>query len=551
MNQQENNPGRMDFDLEAVLAAFLVEADEGLDAMEQSLIALESGSAEPDVLHDIFRVAHTIKGNAAALQLEPLVAFAHEVEDLLESLRNHELATTEDVISLLLAAVDEFRVLVPAAAAGSTELTARQAGLKSEIQVIVKGTGRNKAPELPQGTPSLTKTPNGAASPSGARRTLRADIERLDVILNLTGEIAIAHGRLRQMIEKLSGQQGAEILEVHRDTERLYLDLQEQVMSIRMVPVGPVFRQLGRTIRDAAHSHDKQARLEVVGEEVEIDTTVVEHLKDALLHMVRNAVDHGIETTTVREAAGKEACGVITLSASHSAGNILIEVRDDGAGLDRNRIAERARKLGLVSETDRLTDDELFSFIFEAGFSTAESVTDLSGRGVGMDVVRRKIEALRGTVRVSSKEGKGTVITIRLPLTLAILEGFSVTCGEETFVIPLEYVTECIEAPASEENNSGIVNLRDKALPYVRLRELFGLPAATVARQNIVIVNSGGLHAGIAVDGLLGSTQAVIKPLAKIFRDIPEISGSTILGDGRVGLILDVPGLIRQVAQLN
>ena len=352
------------------------------------------------------------------------------------------------------------------------------------------------------------------------------------------------------MVEKLQGEQGSEIVAVHRETERLYLDLQEQVLSIRMVPVGPVFRQLGRIIRDAAKSHGKEARLEIIGDDVEIDTTVVEHLKDALLHMVRNAVDHGIESPDARKAAAKQACGVITLSAAHSAGNIFIEVSDDGAGLDRRRIAEKARALGLMSESDRFSDDELFGLIFEAGFSTAQTITDLSGRGVGMDVVRRKIEALRGTVHVSSKEGVGTTISIRLPLTLAILEGFSVSCADETFVIPLEYVKECIDLPARTEHESDIVNLRGKALPYVRLRELFGLPTSKADRQSIVIVSSGGVEAGVAVDGLLGATQAVIKPLAKIFRDIPEISGSTILGDGRVGLILDVPGLIRQ-AQTN
>ena len=542
----------MDFDRDAVLSAFLAESEEGLAAMEHALLALESGVAGSDVLHDIFRDAHTIKGNAAALELGPLVTFAHEVEDLLESLRNQELAFTQDVVSLLLAAVDEFRVLVPAAVSGAVTLTPRQNEIKSEIESIVKQHSNAGIPSLPQAMTSPA-TPSGAAiTPSGARRTLRADIERLDDILTLTGEIAIAHGRLRQMIEALKGEQGSAILEVHRDTERLCLDLQEQVMRIRMVPVGPVFRQFGRTIRDAAHSHGKQARLEVVGEDVEIDTTVVEHLKDALLHMVRNAVDHGIEEPAARTAAGKPESGVITLSAAHSAGNIIIEVKDDGAGLDRTRILEKARAHGLISDRDRLSDEDLFRFILEAGFSTARSVTDLSGRGVGMDVVRRKIEALRGSIQVSSKEGKGTTITIRLPLTLAILEGFSVTCGEETYVIPLEYVTECVELP--EENDSkgsDIISLRGNALPYVRLRELFGLPTASVGRQNIVIVTSGGLHAGIAVDELLGATQAVIKPLAKIFREIPEISGSTILGDGRVGLIIDVPGLIRQVAQTN
>lgn len=544
MSASSNNPTQFDFDREAVLIAFQAEAEEGISTIEQALIALESGSKEPELLNDIFRVAHTIKGNAAALELKPLVEFAHAVEDLLDGLRSHEIAVNEDVISLLLTIVDELRVLIPAAAEGAPTLTERQSRLKFVIDSLVDGeAGKQTTSPVPSTAPSFTGQDKTAAS---VRRTIRADIERLDDILNLTGEIAIAQGRLRQMIEQLKGEQGAEILEIHRETERLYLGLQEQVTSIRMVPVGPVFRQLARTVRDAAHSHAKQARLEIFGDDVEIDTTVVEHLKDALLHMVRNAIDHGIEIPAAREAAGKKACGLITLAAAHSAGNILIEIRDDGAGLDRRRIAEKAKSLGLMSESDRLTDDELFRFVFEAGFSTAKSVTDLSGRGVGMDVVRRKIEALRGSIHVSSQEGKGTTITIRLPLTLAIMEGFSVTCGAETFVIPLEYVTECIELTNSEQGSSDIVNLRGSVLPYVRLRELFSMPPAAEARQNIVIVSANGFQAGLAVDKLLGSTQAVIKPLAKIFRDIPEISGSTILGDGRVGLILDVPGLIRQ-----
>jgi two-component system, chemotaxis family, sensor kinase CheA len=549
MTQPDKESMQMDFDRDAVLAAFLAESEEGLAAMEQSLIALETGSAEPEVLHDIFRVAHTIKGNAAALELTPLVNFAHEVEDLLEGLRSQEIAISEDVISLLLATVDELRVLVPSAIAGATSLTPRQNRLRSDIEALARGSRSGVAPASNQAVVPQSSSSTNVVQ-SVARRTLRADISRLDDILNLTGEIAIAHGQLRQMIEKLKGEQAVDILEVHRDTERLYLDLQEQVMRIRMVTVGPVFRQLGRTVRDVAKSHGKEARLEIVGDDVEIDTTIVEHLKDALLHMVRNAVDHGIETPEARVAAGKPACGVINLSASHSAGNILIEIRDDGSGLDRRRIAEKARALGLISESERLNDEELFGLIFEAGFSTAESVTDLSGRGVGMDVVRRKIEALRGNVHVSSKEGTGTVINIRLPLTLAILEGFSVACADETFVIPLEYVKECIELPEQSDGASDIVNLRGQAIPYVRLRDLFGFPPSSTGRQNIVIVSSGGVQAGVAVDGLLGATQAVIKPLAKIFRDIPEISGSTILGDGRVGLILDVPGLIRQ-AQTN
>jgi two-component system chemotaxis sensor kinase CheA len=539
-----------DFDREAVLASFLVESEEGLDLMEHALVQMESNPSDPELLHSIFRVAHTLKGNATSLELRDLAGFAHVVEDLLDVLREQQSLPGADLISLLLKAVDELRAMVAASAAGPRELTGAQQKLRKEIaREVEKRAKRTVTVTEAQGESSSAVKLD--ALPGTGRRTLRADVEKLDHMLNLTGEIVIAQGRLRRMIEKLDVEQGRAILEMHREAERLYMDLQGEVMSIRMVPVGPLFRQFVRPVRDLANSHGKLARLEVVGGDVEIDTTVLEQLKDPLLHLLRNAVDHGFEKPAVRESRGKNPCGLLRLTAAHSGGNIIVKLEDDGAGFDRTRILEKAKRLGLTSSKDEARDEDLYGLVFRAGFSTAESVTDLSGRGVGLDVVRRNIDNLRGTVEVSSVAGTGSTITIRLPLTLAIIDGFSVRVGSETFIVPLEHVTECTELPERQRSleASGILNLRGTALPYVRLRRAFSLPGEAPKRENIVVVKVNEFHAGIAVDELLGGMQTVVKPLGRAFRGVPGISGSTVLGDGRVGLIIDVPGLLRGVMQ--
>jgi two-component system chemotaxis sensor kinase CheA len=321
-------------------------------------------------------------------------------------------------------------------------------------------------------------------------------------------------------------------------------------MDVRLVPVGPLFQQFARSVRDISQSHNKLARLEIVGADVEVDTRVLEHLKDPLLHMIRNAVDHGIESPRVRHSVGKVPCGALTLTAFHKAGNILIQLSDDGAGFNRQRILAKARALDLLPGGEKITDQELFNLVFKAGFTTADTITDLSGRGVGMDVVRRNIELLRGNIEIQSTEGKGTTITIRLPLTLAIIDGFSVIANNETYVIPLEMISECLELPADQISNEavGVLSLRGEPLPYVRLREVFGKPDHRPERENVVVVHRDGGYAGIAVETLLGECQAIIKPLNRIFCDVPGVSGSTILDNGRVALILDVSTLLREVA---
>jgi len=540
----------MDFDREKVVRAFVAESAEGLERCEQYLIAAENNPEHSELLEEVFRVAHTIKGNASALDFPELAGFAHVLEDLLDAIRKHELSISRDVISLMLQAVDALRALVPTAAEGNDGLSPSLQELKNAMARRASG---GKSPDRALSdfseVPSPTAVP-GAALPVQARnRTLRVDIEKLDQMLNLTGEIAIAQGRLRRMLEEVKTDAGRKLLDVQREIESLQKGLQEQVMGVRLVPVGPMFQQFARSVRDISQSHNKLARLEIVGAEVEVDTRVLENLKDPLLHMIRNAVDHGIEAPKIRRANGKNVCGSLKLSACHKAGNILIQLSDDGAGFNRERIVARARDLDLLQDGEKISDQELLNLVFKSGFSTAQAVTDLSGRGVGMDVVRRNIELLRGSIEIQTEEGHGTTITIRLPLTLAIIDGFSVVANNETYVIPLEMISECLELPADQVSRErvGVINLRGEPLPYVRLREVFGSPAGLPLRENIVVLHRDGGLAGIAVERLVGECQAIIKPLSRIFRDVPGVSGSTILDSGRVALILDVAALLRDV----
>jgi two-component system chemotaxis sensor kinase CheA len=539
----------MEMDDELV-QTFAAESEENLGAIEQALIALERDPDDEEALRAIFRAAHTIKGNAATLGFRAVADFAHLFEDVLDRLRKRELRFATALASELLGAVDVVRQSIPGAIAGQPMLVERAAAVAAALRRHL--TGETSAPAF-----ASPAEPGPGAGPvqagaDVATRSLRVDVEKLDRMLRLAGEIAVARGRQRALLEA-SGQGGTEALEAHHETDRLFLDLQEQIMQARMVPVGPVFRRHERTVRDVALAHGKQAYLMVEGDDVEVDTAVVEHMRDPLTHMIRNALDHGIEPPERRAAAGKPRAGRVTLRARRDAGSILIEVADDGAGLDLERIRRVAAERGI--DSSRLREAELKALIFHPGFSTAPEVTDLSGRGVGMEVVRRNVELLRGTITVDSEPGAGTTVSIRLPLTLAIIDGFSVGVGEETYIVPLDAVVECIELPLDVGGHTagagcGIIEVRGAALPFLRLRELFGLPAVARGRENVVVVrqegSSSGQLAGIAVDALFGRSQTVIKPLGQMFRGVPGVAGSTILGSGRIALILDVPALLRE-----
>ena len=501
----------MEVGRDAIVQVFIAEAEERLGRMEETLLALEGAPDDPDLIGGIFRDAHTLKGNAVSLGFTAMADLSHALEDLLDRARHGQVTLGPDRVTALLRGVDELRKALEGVAASESEPRADQ--------------------------------PRPADRP-----TLRVDVAKLDRMMDLAGEMAIARGRVQQLLE--AGGSG-EALAAHRDSDRSFLDLQELILRARMVPVGPAFRAYARSVRDVAAAHGKQARLVVEGDDVEVDTSIIEHLRDALTHLVRNALDHGIEPPALRKARGKDPCGTVRLRAFREAGNIVIELSDDGGGLDRARIAERARARGRAEGPERASDAEMHRLIFEPGFSTADRVTELSGRGVGMDVVRRNVEALRGSVTVASREGQGTTFTIRLPLTLAIIDGFGTIAGGETYVVPTEAVIECLELPRSEAGRDGraVINLRGEPLPCLRLRDHFALPGRSVGRENVVVVRHEGGRAGLVVDGLLGERQTVIKPLGPLFRALPGIAGSAILGSGRVALILDVPGLLRQTLE--
>jgi len=537
----------MDFDREQILAAFLAESEEGLQLVEQRVIAAEADSHDPGALDDIFRVAHTIKGNAALLEFKELAGFAHVVEDLLDNLRGKQLTISNEVVSMILGAVDAFRALLLGASEGRDRLDSTQEDLKARIACTVAGAKMHH--ELAVAGEVHSPVAVAVSTNQGDRyRTLRVEVSKLDKMLNLSGEISIIQGRLRRMIEELFVNQSRQnVVEMHQESERLHKELQEQIMGARMVPIEPLFQHLVRAVRDISQSQNKLARLEVAGGDVEVDTRVLEHLRDPLLHMIRNAVDHGIETPQKRVAGQKNACGLLRLTACHIAGNIVIQLSDDGAGFNRKRILEKAVAAGLVQDGEKLSDSEVLRLVFNSGFSTAATVTELSGRGVGMDIVKRNIESLRGSIDVQSAEGVGSTFTLRLPLTLAIIEGFSVKSGTETYVIPLESISECLDLPQEyiECETGGVISLRGEPLPFVRLSDALGNRGSSCKRQSIIVLQYDGGRAGLAVDELLGESQAIIKPLDRLFQKVPDVSGSTILGDGRVALILDITTLMR------
>ena len=375
---------------------------------------------------------------------------------------------------------------------------------------------------------------------------VRVRADKLDELINLVGELVIASSGVN-LGARRAGL--AELQESAATLERLVEEVRDGALKLRMVPIGETFNRFNRVARDLGRELGKNVELILSGTETELDKSMVERISDPLMHLVRNALDHGIEPAAERERRGKPARGRLWLNAYHESGSITIEVADDGRGLDRARIVQRAVERGLAAPGETLSDRDIYRLVMEAGFSTAEEVTSVSGRGVGMDVVKRNVEALRGMVSVDSTEGEGTTIAIRLPLTLAIIDGFAVGVGSAAYVVPLEMVVECMELSAEERagvRESGYINLRGEVLPLLRLRDVFEAKREPGKRENIVVVQYAGQQAGFVVDALMGEFQTVIKPLGKLFERLSGISGSTILGTGEVALILDVQALVQR-----
>jgi two-component system chemotaxis sensor kinase CheA len=370
-------------------------------------------------------------------------------------------------------------------------------------------------------------------------QSIRVDADKLDHLINLVGELIIASAGANLVARKT---RNSELQECHSVLSGLVEEVRDSALQLRMVKIGGTFSRFQRVVHDVSRELGKDIGLVIDGEDTELDKTVVEKIGDPLTHLVRNAIDHGIDSPEQRAARGKPARGTVMLNAFHDSGSIVIEVSDDGGGLNREKILAKAVERGLVEAGRVLSDAEIYALIFEPGFSTAEKVTNLSGRGVGMDVVKRNIVALRGSVGIASTPGEGTTVTVRLPLTLAIINGFQIGVGKAVFVVPLDMVDECVEF--STETGHDYTDLRGQVLPFIRLRELFDIDGPHSARPNIVVVKHAGQKFGIVVDTLLGEAQTVIKPLSKMFGQVRGISGSSILGSGDVALILDVPALM-------
>ncbi|NQE48763.1 chemotaxis protein CheA [Herbaspirillum rubrisubalbicans] len=379
------------------------------------------------------------------------------------------------------------------------------------------------------------------------QKFIKIEVSKLDQLIDLVGELVIAGASARLIARRRKDSQFEEATQA---IDTLMEQIRDAALTLRMVQINEVFQRFPRIVRDIARDLDKDIELSMTGSDTELDKSMVERLADPLMHIVRNAIDHGIEPAAERIAAGKPAKATLHLNAMHESGSVVVEVMDDGRGMDRDRILEKAVAQGLVAPDAELTDAEIYRCVFEPGFSTAQQVTELSGRGVGMDVVKRNIDALHGEVAIDTERGRGTVVRLRLPLTLAIISGFQVVVGNAVFVIPLDMVVECIDMPP-QHTGTHIVSVRGEPLPFVPLRELFDLPAREQgrARKSLVIVQYGQLRAGLLVDGLLGECQAVIKPLGRLFGKVKGLSGSTILGDGRVALILDIPHLVHHTQQ--
>jgi two-component system chemotaxis sensor kinase CheA len=396
-----------------------------------------------------------------------------------------------------------------------------------------------------------------ARAPSGEGGSIRVSIEKIDELLNSVGELVITQSVCSQLAASLEGRQADDLRNALVQFERHMRALQESVMRVRMLPIGSIFNRFPRMIRDLGQRLGKKLELKMSGEHTELDKTVLEKIGDPLVHLVRNAVDHGIEMPDTRRAAGKEEQGTISLHAYHKGGNVIVEVSDDGGGLNRDRILAKARERGLVGADEELSDDKVYNLIFAPGFSTADVVSDVSGRGVGMDVVRRNINEIGGHVQLYSNPGKGSTVRIRLPLTLAILDGQLARVGKEIYIVPIVSIVETIQIKRDQINSlagkAELLRLRDEYIPIVRMHELFETQADHTDLMNglLMIVEADGKRVGLFVDELMSQQQVVIKSLETNFRQVTALAGATMLGDGRVALILDIPGVIVRYLDLQ
>lgn len=537
--------------MDEVRDLFFTECTELLTDMESRLMTLDETTANSEQLNAIFRTAHSIKGGAGAFGMMSIAEFTHAMESLLDAMREMRLAPTRDVVDALLKSNDMLTRMLDAEKSNTPLAADYASAMVAQLKHFL---GAETAPtttpaEIPIEFHPTEAPAAEAPSSKGQVSSIRVDLEKVDRLVNMVGELVITEAMLRAQIRHLPSDRFTDLIRGIDELSHHTRELQEAVMSVRMQPVKSVFSRMPRIVRDAATQLGKDIQLITSGENTEVDKTVIESLSDPLTHMIRNAVDHGIETPDQRVWNDKAPRGTIHLSAYHRSGRIMIEISDDGAGINRERVLSKAKEKGLIASDALLTDEEMDQLIFLPGFSTAEQVTNLSGRGVGMDVVRRNIEGLGGTVRLQNRPGNGSTFTVSLPLTLAILDGMIVRVGQESYIIPITSIIETLRPRRDEirkvEGRTDVINVRGEFVPLLYLYRTFGIHHAQHHASNalIVLVEHGTGKVGLVVDELIGQQQVVIKSLEANADPIPGISGATILGDGKVSLILEINDL--------
>lgn len=567
-----------------LISDFITESGEHLSAVEAQLLALERNPGNTEAINTIFRGFHTIKGLAGFLEFPGIQGFAHEVETLLDLARTSKIAVDSDLIDVILQSADYLNQCLkgvekghePAFSAGPLiarvrAMTERANGSMEDLaklatvvagpvpadtakaEMVVAGQTSVTAP-IPVTAPAVT-APGGAETAVAAAqetaatpRSVKVDTGKLDYLVEMVGELVIAQSLIRQDPD-MAAMHSPKLIRNLGHLTRITADVQHIAMAMRMIPIAQLFGRMARLVRDLARKSGKQANLELTGEDTELDRDMVEELADPLMHMIRNAMDHGAEPPEARIAEGKNPIARIELKAYHKGGFINIEISDDGRGLNREKILAKARQRGMVSGGEHLSDQEVFAFIFEPGFSTAEKITDVSGRGVGMDVVRKHIAKLRGRIEISSGPDHGTTFVIKLPLTMAIIEGLVVGVGEQRYIVPIFAVKEMFrptpELLSTTPGGGEMVMVRGSLLPVLRLYRRFGVvPKSEEPTEGVLIVVECARRSFcLQVDELIGKQEVVIKNLGESFANVTGVAGGSILGDGRVGLILDVEGL--------
>lgn len=575
--------------MDEIIKEFIIESTENIDKLDQELVALEKDPSNKETINKIFRIVHTIKGTCGFLGFGKLEAVTHKGENLLDSLRSNRLAMTSDIATALLQVADATRVIIATISSSGVEGDHDFSELVSRLIALNSG---QPAVSPPPASPAATaatdltnhellaeltaelaagKTPQAAAEPAHqapksvpveASKTstetakptiaptdtsLRVDVTILDKLMNLVSELVLTRNQILQFTRQNSSP---ELLSASQRLNIITSELQEGVMRTRMQPIENVWNKFPRVVRDIAKLCEKEVRIEMEGKETDLDKTLIEAIKDPLTHIIRNSVDHGIEKPEVRAAAGKSREGVIKLKAYHESGCVIIEIADDGAGLNTKRIRAKALERGVITheQSERMSEAEIHALIFAAGFSTAEQVTNISGRGVGMDVVRSNIQKIGGVVDVSSVSGKGTLLRIKIPLTLAIVPALIVSCAEQRFAVPQVSLVELVRI-ANDGNDKHLEHvsgslfyrLRGSLLPLVRLDKQLNLKHSdSLSGQSIVVIRAESGMFGLVVEKIHDTEEIVVKPMSKQLKAVKAFSGATIMGDGKVALILDV-----------